>query len=141
MNRTLDKLWVWFGILAGALPYWGIAHPPSINLEILSIFFGGLLAIGSILPATTTYKKMKEISHTGHINDLVHYIALPLWCSFILLVVDLVKVSSAVPLPQQIPFWLMDGVLLAVWGVFILSLLRLLLLFPHLLTDRQESEE
>ncbi len=140
MNRTLDKLWVWLGILAGILPYFSLASPPTIRLEVLSIFFGGLLAIASILPATWTYEKMKELRRTGHINDLVQYIALPLWCSFILIIIELLKASSKIGLPERIPSWLPEGLALAVWGVFLLSLLRLMLLLPHMLTDYPEPK-
>ncbi len=126
-RRTLDKCWVWIGLLIGLLPALGYAQKPEIGLEVLSIFFGGLLAIASILPSVQNYEKIKFIKESGHMKDLLQYIHLSLILSFILIVSEflfqilILNISSRMLL-------IIDSIYLALWGVFFLSLLRLVVL-------------
>jgi len=139
MKRWIANYWIWCGLAFGILPYLGIAKPPSVGLNVLSIFFGGLLVIASILPASSTYKKMKDLHKSGHIRDLISYVYSPLWCSFVLIVVKLVGDSLVVSFPPHVPVWLLQGIQLAIWGVFLCGLLRIIILLPYMLMDYQES--
>jgi hypothetical protein len=140
MNRQIESKWIWIGIIVGIFPLLGLAHPPSLSIEVLSIFFGALFAIVSILPSTSGYEKMKEISRTGHLKSLIIYILFPLWCSFILLLIKIFSSSIDFQIPQQIPSWIPQGIVMAIWGIFLLSLIRVLILLPLFLSDYKDNE-
>ena len=135
MNREIEKYWVWLGIFLGVAPYFKLLKPPTVNLEVLSIFFGGLLAIASILPATNYFKKMNNMIRSGHVYDLINYIRLPLYFSLILIFIDVIKSSLLISVPAFIPPYIIQGIILSIWGVFSFSLIRILTIIPHLLTD------
>jgi hypothetical protein len=141
MNRILEKYWVYVGVLLGFLPLLGWGQSPEVGLTVLAILFSGLLTAATILPATKDYRKMKELELTGHINDLIRYIFLPLACAFFLLAISLIE--SIVGLGITLPSFVVFGktcVVLALWGVFLCSSARLIWIVPHLLTDYCNSK-
>ena len=136
-NRTFWRYFVFIGLLAFFLPFFHLANPPKIGLDVISILFGGLLTIAGIIPAIYNFKKIREIGITGHLSDLRDYISFPLFCSFILLVIELVRssISSDFSLSFSYLFVYIDGIILAIWGIFILGVFRLLTIIPLILLD------
>jgi len=134
MNRTTDKYWIWIGLLLGAIYPFGYVKVPDVSLIVLSIFFGGLLAIVSILPSVQSYNNIKFIKKSGHIKDLIDYIKIPLNLSFALIVIEFINKTIIIP---EIDWYmkLVSILCLSLWGVFLLSLLRILLVVPKIIVD------
>lgn len=134
MNRTVDKHWIWVGLSLGIIHFFGYVQVPDISLTVLSIFFGGLLAIVSILPNVQSHSNIKFIKKSGHIKDLIDYIQIPLKLSFALIVIEFINKTIIIPEFTWYPK-LMGVLCLSLWGVFLLSLLRILLIVPKVVID------
>lgn len=134
MDRWLDRHWVWVGAALGILFPLGYAQLPDVGLSALSIFFGGLLAISSLIPCIQNYEKIKFIKESGHMKDLLDYISLPLRLSFLLIVLELTSQIIIVP-TNMIYTMIFSVVSLSLWGIFICSLFRILLLVPKLIEN------
>ncbi len=134
MNRAIDKYWVWVGLILGGLYPLGYAQLPDVGLSALSIFFGGLLAISSLIPCIQNYEKIKFIKKSGHMKDLLDYISLPLRLSFFLIVLELV--NKIMVIPKSVVYTMVFAIVsLSLWGVFICSLFRILTLVPKLIEN------
>ena len=134
MNRWTDRNWVWIGIILGGLYPLGYAKLPDVGLLVLSIFFSGLLAISRLIPIIQDYKQIKFIKKSGHMKDLVNYINLPLWLSFTLIILELANKIIIIP-EKRIYIQAFTIVSLSLWGVFICSLCRIVVLVPKLIND------
>lgn len=135
-GREFEKYWIWTGLLFGPLYLFGIVSLPDVGLDVLSIFFGGLLVVASILPSIQHYENIKFIKQSGHYEDLISYIKLPLKLSFSLIALEFL--SKALTISKDIMFYdiftkAFIVIVLSLWGVFLLSLFRLLMLVPKLL--------
>lgn len=141
MDRTSDKLWVWIGSLLGLGYIFKIVQIPDVGLDVLSIFFGGLLAVASILPSIQNFEHIKFIKSSGHINDLVAYIKLPLYLSFFLIVSEVSQRLIIIPHYEyriiSLFLYFITVLILSVWGVFLCSLFRLILIIPKIITDKK----
>lgn len=133
MNRSNDKKWIWFGSLLGVAYIFGIVKPPEVGIEVLSIFFSGLLAISAILPTIKEYVKIKNLYETGHMSDLVEYIKIPLALSFILIIIEFSR--NILVVNNGLYKFIIETMLLTTWGIFLCSLLRIIRLVPLLLED------
>ncbi|MBT8010762.1 hypothetical protein HN681_04930 [archaeon] len=107
---------------------------PNISLTVLSIFFGGLLSIYLILPTIQHFEQFKFIIESGHIKDLIDYIRLPVILSLSLIILDLIKNSLNVILPNWLII-LYNTIYLGLWGIFILSLIRIIIILPKILLN------
>jgi len=134
-RRQFDRHWIWLGVLLGFIVLTDYAKRPEVGLVVLSIFFGGLLAVASILPNVQNYKKIKFIKESGHMKDLVNYIHFPLVLSFILIVIEFF--SKIIIFPEIIlsHIVIFDFVYLSLWGLFLCSLFRIICLVVKLIND------
>lgn len=133
--RKLDKYWVWLGVMLCLLYLLGYAQIPKNGLlVVLSIFFGGLLAIASILPNIQNYDKIKFIKKSGHMKDLIDYIRLPLNLSFVLIILEFINTILLIPINGVYSITI-NVVYLSLWGVFICSLFRILTQVPRLISS------
>ncbi len=137
-GRKFEQKWVYLGLLYGALYFFDLVVVPDISLTVLSIFFGGLLAIASLIPSTKDYESMKFISKSGHINDLLKYIRLPLFTSFILILIEFLYLSLVIELSYLIDIY--SIVSLSLWGLFLCSIFRLLVLVPKIVKDGHKEK-
>ncbi len=138
-TRKFDKYWVYLGVLL-VIPYLtGHIKIPNVGLTVLSIFFGGLLTIYLILPTVQHFKQFKFIVKSGHINDLMNYLKTPVYLSLILILMDFLRDISNIPL-GKIMLLSYNSIYLALWGIFLLSLFRILTLLPKLLIDQGRKQ-
>jgi hypothetical protein len=137
-QRFVEKYSIFFGVLLGVLYLFRILTVPPISLDVLSIFFGGLLAIYLIIPCVQNFKQFEYIKKSGHIKDLLSYISYPLWISLILIIMDLLRKSIDV----KLNFYIIESfnfLYMSLWGVFILSLVRIIILLPKILINQTKK--
>ena len=107
---------------------------PDVGLVVLSIFFGGLLTIYLVLPTVQHFKQFEFIVKSGHIKDLIEYLKVPIYLSLTLIVMDFLRDISNIPIAQTL-LLIYNSVYLALWGVFIVSLFRIIVLLPKILIN------
>ncbi len=135
MKRFFDIYWPFLGILL-AIPYYlGVFKIPEINLEVISILFGGLLALLLILPTIENFRQIKKLKETGHINDLIYYIRFPLTLSIIFIIVEFFSGSFLHSIDAKYLI-ILKSLYFGLWGIFFLALLRLIVIIPHLLYNK-----
>src|SRR3989344_5141860 len=137
-QRTFDKYWIYFGSLL-TIPFWfDYIKVPDVGLTVLSIFFGGLLTIYLILPTIQHFKQFEFIVKSGHINDLVNYLKIPIYLSLSLILMDFLRNIINIPI-IQIVITIYNSLYLVLWGIFILSLFRIIILLPNLLINKKRT--
>ncbi|MBT3262706.1 hypothetical protein HN947_00275 [Candidatus Woesearchaeota archaeon] len=134
VTRNFEKYGVYLGLIV-IIPFlFNWITVPNISLTVLSIFFGGLLSIYLILPTIQHFEQFKFIIESGHIKDLIDYIRLPVILSLSLIILDLIKNSLNVILPNWLII-LYNTIYLGLWGIFILSLIRIIIILPKILLN------
>jgi len=134
-QRKFDKYWIYLGILL-AIPYWfNYIKVPDVGLTVLSIFFGGLLTIYLIIPTVQNFKQFEFIVKSGHINDLIGYLKVPIYLSLTLILMDFLRNIINIQV-VQIVLLIFNLIYIASWGVFILSLFRIIILLPKILINQ-----
>ena len=108
---------------------------PDLGLTVLSILFGGLLTIYLILPTVQHFKQFEFIVKSGHIKDMMDYLKVPIYLSLTLILMDFVRNIINVPI-AQIVLLIYNSIYLALWGIFILSLFRIIILLPKILINQ-----
>lgn len=131
MSITIERWWVVVGLLFGIIPLVGLAKTNVIDIQVLSIFFGALLAIAAIIYSAWESETLRNLRKTGHDKYLIEYLIVPSYLCFVLIVMQLLRESVSVPV--SLPFY--GGLVLAfnvltygIGGVFVLSMLRILFL-------------
>lgn len=136
MNITLERWWIFIGLAFGLLPVIGLTKTYSINLQVLAIFFGTLLAIAAIIYSAWESETLKRLRKTGHDRYLIEYIMVPSYLDFVLIIMQLgrenIYISASLPYYSYI--LIIFGVLTyALGGVLILSMLRILFLLEPIM--------
>lgn len=139
-QRSFDKYWIYLGILL-VIPYlFNYIKVPDVGLTILSIFFGSLLTIYLILPTVQHFKQFEFIVKSGHISDLINYLKVPIYLSLTLILMDFLRNIMNVPV-AQILLLIYNSAYIALWGIFILSLFRIIILLPKLLINQGRNHD
>ena len=134
-QRKFDKYWVYLGALL-VIPFlMDYIKIPDLGLTVLSILFGGLLTIYLILPTVQHFKQFEFIVKSGHIKDMMNYLKVPIYLSLTLILMDFVRNIINVPI-AQIVLLIYNSIYLALWGIFILSLFRIIILLPKILINQ-----
>ncbi len=139
-KRRFERYWIWLGLILGFTYPLGYATIPKISLEVVSVFFAGLLAIVSILPAIENHNNIKFVKESGHYEDLIDFIYLPLKISFTLILLEFLHLTLTI---EIIPIYFKNifGMInLALWGVFLLAIFRILQLIPKLINDKKQKK-
>jgi hypothetical protein len=115
--------------LLGLIPLLNFAKTSEFDLEIISILFGGLLAVAAIIQSSWDSNTIKRLKISGHDKYLLEYITIPVYSSFILLVLQFFKRVISIPLPPE-HIWLgrviFAVVNFALLGILLLATFRLL---------------
>lgn len=139
MKRLFDIYWPFFGLILFFPHYFKLLILPEMNLTVLSIFFSGLLALLLIIPTIENFNQLKKLKKTGHFKDLIYYIRLPLTLSILFIIVEFF--SSTILFNINSNFILItQSIYLGFWGVFFLSLIRLISIIPHLTYNKEVKE-
>lgn len=140
MNIYFERNWIWFGLLLGIIPILGLSKNNPLDLQVLSIFFGALLAIAAIIQSSWDTKTLRRLRLTGHDKYLIEYIIVPSYLCFILIILAVGR--ELIFLPPSVNFY--DLIKLAylsisdaLLGVFLLSMVRILMLVAPII--RQEN--
>lgn len=139
-SRRFEKYWIYFGLILGIPYYFDLINIPDISLSVLSIFFGGLLTIYLVLPCVQNFKQFEYIVKSGHITDLIDYIKVPVVICLILIFFDFARALNVKFVTDTMRL-IFNAVYLALWGVFLLSLVRIILLLPKILLDQKVNEK
>ncbi len=140
MKRFLDIYWPFIGILLFIPTYFGILEVPEINLEVISILFGGLLAVMLMLPTIENFRQIQKIKQTGHISDLVYFIRFPLTLSILFIIIEFFSESLTFTL-SPLCLIISKSIYMGLWGIFFLSLIRIMIIVPHLLYDKSRKRD
>lgn len=132
MKRYVEIYWPFVGMLL-AIPYYlGFFKIPSMNLELISILFGGLLALLLILPTIENFRQIKKLKETGHINDLIYYIRFPLTLAILFILIEFFSQSLTISFSAE-TIVVLESLYFGLWSIFFLALFRLVGIIPHLL--------
>lgn len=135
-TRKGERNFVYFGVLL-VIPYLlGLIKTPEVGLTVLSIFFGGLLAIYLILPTVQNFKQFQFIVKSGHIKDLILYLKMPVTISALLILFDLGKDMVTF----NVSTWLVvvaNSIYIGLWGIFILAVARIMYILPKILINKK----
>ena len=91
VSRFIEKNGIFLGLILGILYPIGLVEVPNISLSVLSIFFGGLLTIYLILPCVQNFTQFQYIVKSGHINDLISYLKVPVLICLFLIIMDFAR--------------------------------------------------
>lgn len=137
-QRIFEKYIVYAGVIAGILYLFKILSVPDMSLDVLSIFFGGLLAIYLIIPCVQNFKQFEFIKKSGHIRDLLNYIGTPLWISLTLIIMEFLRKTISLELNNYL-VESFNFLYMSFWGIFILSLIRIIMLLPKILINQSKK--
>jgi hypothetical protein len=135
MNRNFDVYWPFLGLIFAIPFYFGKFKLPSINLEVISILLGGLLALLLIIPTIENFRQIKKLKESGHIEDLVYYIRFPLTLSILFILIEFFSSSFTLLLDEKLVL-ILKSIYFGLWSVFFLALIRLLSIIPHMLYNK-----
>ena len=135
MRRLVDIYWPFIGLLLAIPLYLGIFKLPDINLTVLSILFSGLLALLLIIPTIENFRQLKKLKETGHIEDLIYYIRFPLTLSIIFILIEFFSKTILFVINDTF-ILVLQSTYFGFWGVFFLSLIRLISIIPHLIYNK-----
>ncbi|MCW6159820.1 MAG: hypothetical protein LVQ95_01885 [Candidatus Micrarchaeales archaeon] len=101
-----------------------------IDIQVLSIFFGALLAIAAIIYSAWESETLSKLRKTGHDKYLIEYLIVPSYACFVLIIMQLMYEMVSLP-TAFLSYWHISTVFsifsYAIGGVFVLSMLRILL--------------
>ena len=138
MRRNLELYWPFLGFLISVPFYWGYLKNPEISLQVISIFFGGLLAILLIIPIIESFEQIKKLKNTNHLGDLIYYIRFPLTLSILFIIFEFFS-SSLVFSLNYIWTNILNSIYFGLWGIFFLSLIRLVIIIPHIIYNKDDT--
>lgn len=129
MSILFERYYVFLGSLLALIPIFNFARTSDFQLEIISILFGGLLAVATIVQSSWDSNTIKRLKITGHDKYLLEYITVPIYSSFLLLVLQFFKQVVNIPFSSdylslvRIIFSVINFALL---GILLLATFRLL---------------
>jgi hypothetical protein len=139
MSLTIERWWILIGAVFGIVPLIGLAKTNVIDIQVLSIFFGALLAIAAIIYSAWESETLRNLRKSGHDKYLIEYIIVPSYLCFVLIVMQLLKESIYVS--TSLPFYSVlvtsfSVITYGIGGIFVLSMLRILILLEPIMSKR-----